>query len=69
MISRDSTLFADTIEYGLSNESIKPEQLSAVQCVLWGENAISVPTGFGKSLCIKYSHFVLKDYSKASLHL
>ena len=53
-LSRHPSLLADAVEYGLIKlgyESIKSEQLSAVHCLLHGNNAfVSVPTGFGKSL-------------------
>ena len=68
-ISQDPSLLADAVEYGLSKlgyVSIKPEQLSAVHCLLKGQNVfLSVSTGFGKSLMYQLLPFCAERLLKA----
>ena len=68
-LSQHPFLLADAVEFGLSKlcyESIKPEQLSAVQCLLHGENAlVSVSTGFGKSLVYQILPFCAERLRKS----
>ena len=53
-VTRDPALLAGAIEEGiraLGIRSIKPDQLTAVKSLLYGEDVfVSAPTGFGKSL-------------------
>ena len=53
-VTRDPALLAGAIEEGiraLGISSIKPDQLTAVKSLLYGEDVfVSAPTGFGKSL-------------------
>ena len=60
-ITADPSLLHSAIEHGLrvlGYECIKPEQLTAVQNLLSGDNVfMSVPTGFGKSLVFQVLPF------------